>query len=123
MWYHGTSEQAYISIMEEGFKIIPNIARRFGNGIYFSDQQDTEYYGKHTIVADIELNALTTTPDQWYHIENQLIRQYGNDYSQYISTYIQDRGYNALIMEWHSGKELVVFDTESIKIMEAAYAN
>jgi hypothetical protein len=102
--------------MEEGFKIIPNITRRFGNGIYFSDKQDTSYYGEHMISANIECQALSLTAEQWSPLEDNLIRKYENDYSKHIAAYLENRGYNALIIEFHSGKELVVFDPSAIII-------
>lgn len=122
MWYHGTSEKAYNSIMKEGFKIIPSSSNRFGNGVYFSDQNDISYYGNNTIVSEIKLNALTLTPDQWFPIEDKLIRQHGNDYNQYISTYIKELGYNSLIIQWNTGKELIVYNVNIISIINQEVA-
>ena len=88
IYYHGTNESNYNSIMKDGFKIIESDKiNRFGNGIYFSNNFDVSYYGNNIIEVNLNLNALHLTIEQWYNIETGLIRKYGNEYHKHIADY------------------------------------
>ncbi len=120
MYYHGTNETSYNSIIENGFKFNPNKYNRFGNGIYFSDNNDTEYYGEYTIQVElINFNPLIMTIDEYNNsLCNYLIGKYGNDYMLHMHNYFLENGYNGLIIQFHNSNEVIVYDTNIINIVD-----
>jgi hypothetical protein len=118
-WYHATSTQNAKSILLNGFnKEITNNAKRFGNGVYFSNDIETiGHYGNTVIVSELNINPITFTIDQWNNVENTLLRKYGNEYREHIEEYIYNLGYDSLIIQWlDNTKEITVFNPDNIDI-------
>lgn len=117
--YHGTKSEAYEGILVKGFNLdIINHARRFGNGVYFSDKQDVDYYGEKMIVAEISEEEIAFyNRKDWQRVEDGLIQKHQHEYHNHIPPYINKLGYKALCIDWDGrGRELIVYDLSIINI-------
>lgn len=123
-WYHGTSREAYAAIMRNGFDaLMSKNNNRYGNGVYFSDKNDVDYYGAHVISADVKGRIMKMSIMEWHYHENRLIRKHGNDYIKFIPGFVKDSGADALLIEYASGSELVVYNTKTITITNTEASN
>jgi len=139
-FYHGTSKEAYNSILEDGF-IFDYYQQQgyYGSGVYFCDNiEDVEFYDKGGVVK-IKLNDIsdvlvfddlgdfaTQELDDWWleyngdedDIPSEYLLESGDLYSfseNYIDAYIEDKGLKGLYLI--DEKVLTVYDTDIIEII------
>ena len=139
-FYHGTSKEAYDSIIEGGFESgYYQQQGYYGNGVYFYDNpNDVEFYDKggvikikiidsdDVLVFDDFVEFVSNEIDDWWldyngdedDIPSEYLENAGDLYSfseNYLESYIEEKGLKGLYLL--DEKVLTVYDTDIIEII------